>query len=54
MPKSRLVWKNEPEEDFKGVLAFLSLGMPKAKTAKLISKLRRAKSIEYAAKTCCG
>jgi hypothetical protein len=50
MPKSRLVWKKEPEEDFEGALAFLSLGMSKAKAAKLISKLRRTKPIEYAAK----
>jgi len=55
MPKSRLIWKKEPEEeDFKGALAFLSLGMSKARAAKLISKLRRTKPIEYAAKTCCG
>lgn len=51
VPKSRLVWKKEPEEeDFEGALAFLSLGVSKAKAAKLISKLRRTKSIEYAAK----
>ena len=51
MPKQRLLWKKKPEtEDYDGALSFLLLIYPDAKSAQLLSALRKAKTIEHAAK----
>ena len=51
MPKSRLSWKKKPEEeDYAGALSFLSLILPAAKSEKLVTSLRKAKTTDYAAK----
>ena len=51
MPKSRLSWKKKPEEeDYAGALSFLSLILPAAKSEKLVTSLRNAKTTDYAAK----
>ncbi len=51
MPKSRLTWKKKPEEeDFAGALSFLSLIFSQIKSQNLVRALRKAKTVEYAAK----
>jgi hypothetical protein len=51
MPKEKLVWKKTPEEeDFRGALNFLSLVCPNGKCGKILRALRKAKTIERAAK----
>ena len=51
MPKSRLSWKKKPEEeDYAGALSFLSLILPAAKSEKLVTSLRKAKTTDYTAK----
>jgi len=51
MPKPHLTWKEKPEEeDYAGALSFLSLILPTAKSEKLVTSLRKAKTTDYAAK----
>lgn len=51
MSKQRLQWKKKPEaEDYDGALSFLLLIYPNAKSAQLVRALRKAKTIEHAAK----
>jgi hypothetical protein len=51
MTKPQLVWKKKPEaQDFDSALKFLSLIYPDAKSEKLVRALRRATTLERAAK----
>ena len=51
MSKEQIAWKKKPEaDDFAGAQRFLSLIFPDAKVATLLSALRRAKPLEFAAK----
>lgn len=51
MSKQKLVWKKKPEaEDYDGALSFLLLIYPDAKARRLLHSLRKAKTVERAAK----
>jgi hypothetical protein len=51
MSKQKLVWKRKPEaEDFAGALNFLLLVYPEAKAHRLLRLIRKAKTVEHAAK----
>ncbi|MBV9247333.1 MAG: hypothetical protein JO366_21265 [Methylobacteriaceae bacterium] len=51
MSKPQLVWKKKPEtEDYDSALKFLSLIYPDARSEKLLRALRRARTIQRAAK----
>jgi hypothetical protein len=51
MAKQQLTWKKKPEaEDYAGALNFLSLICPDTQCKKLVRALRKAKTIERAAK----
>jgi hypothetical protein len=51
MSKQKLIWKKTPEaEDYDGARDFLLLVYSEAKSNKLVDKLRKAKSINRAAK----
>ncbi len=51
MKKQTSLWKNRPvDADYAAALSFLSLIYPKARAAKLVSRLRSAKEGHYAAK----
>jgi hypothetical protein len=51
MPKQKLIWKKAPEaEDYDGARNFLLLVYSEAKSNKLVDKLRKAKTINRAAK----
>jgi hypothetical protein len=51
MAKQQLIWKKKPEaEDYTGALNFLSLICPDTQCKKLVLALRKAKTIERAAK----
>ena len=51
MAKQQLIWKRKPEaEDYAGALNFLSLICPDIQCKKLVRALRKAKTIERAAK----
>jgi hypothetical protein len=51
MSKQKLVWKKKPEsEDYEGALNFLMLIYSDPKARRLLRSLRKAKSVEHAAK----
>lgn len=51
MAKQQLIWKKKPEaEDYTGALNFLSLICSDTQSKKLVLALRKAKTIERAAK----
>jgi hypothetical protein len=51
MTKQKLVWKKTPEaEDYGAAVNFLSLIYPDGKCEKLVRALRKAQTIEHAAK----
>jgi hypothetical protein len=51
MPKEQISWKKRPEpEDYDGALNFLSLIFPSAKSERLLRALRKATTVQRAAK----
>jgi hypothetical protein len=51
MPKESTLWKEKPSaKDFTAALSFLCLIYPTADAKKLVGALRRARTIEHAAK----
>jgi hypothetical protein len=51
MSKQKLLWKKKPEtEDYDGALSFLSLICADARSSKLMRALRKADTVEHAAK----